>query len=241
MKNSDVYKKLFALSLVGTLSLSHPHLAKANNNYNQHSVTYLEVPTVTAVTTVNVRSGANINSAKIGTLYAGQSVRLYEEIGDWYKVGYGTTIAYVNKYYFVQTNQAVMNPTTKIKTIRLDTAMEMYSDENCTYHIGTVPAGALVNVYLDNPYTYFINYNGKAGYISKQIIHIYPAPTMPPAPPVTPAPTPVPAPTQVPLPIHIYDSPVVPYQENNYYYQENNYYYQENNNYYGDNKTLVKK
>ena len=237
MKNSDVYKKIFALSLVGTLSLSHPHLAKANNSYNQHSVTYLEVPTVTAITTVNVRSGANINSTKIGTIYAGQSLRLYEEIGDWYKVGYGTTIAYVNKNYFVQSNQTVMNPTTKLKTIRLDSAMAMYSDENCTYYIGTVPAGALVNVYLNNPYTYFINYNGKAGYISKQIIHTIPAPTIAPAPTSTPLP-----------PITIIEPPVVPteplppihtYEQQDYEDYYDPYYY--DNYYYDNNKSLVRK
>ena len=240
MKKNNIGKEIFALSLIGTLSLSHPHLAKASANFNQTVVTSQDIPTVTAITNVNLRAGANISSQKVGTLLRGQSLRLYEQYGDWYKVGYNNTFVYVNKNYVVQTSQTqMMSPS--IKTIRLDKSMALYSDESCTYLIGTIPANTYVNVYLDNPYTYYVCYNNKTGYISKNYknnynnnynYNYYQQPVYNYDTPVYYNNTPT-----------YYDNNVPVYTQNNYYGPvENNYYYYDDVTYnYDNNKVLVRK
>ena len=166
MKKNNIYKKLFLLSLTGTLALTHPKVARASKNYTRTEVSYYSVPTVTAVTNVNLREGASLNSKVLGTLYAYQSMVLCEEYNQWYKVNYGNTFAYVKKEYVIQTNQIIMQ-SPAIKTVLLNNSVYMYSDENFNSYVCTIPANTYVNVYLDNLNTYFIYYNNQVGYISK--------------------------------------------------------------------------
>jgi len=220
MKKDNLSKRLIALSLLGTLTLAHPESIDASQNNNRREVIEESIPTVTAITNVNIREGANINSKKIGTLYANQSLRLYEEYENWYKVGYLNTFGYVNKQYVNITNKVVMH-TPSIKNIKVDNTVSLYSDEACTNIIGIVPANTYVNVYLDNPYTYYIKYNNFTGYINKKQINTKPY-------------------------VNVYEAPIVSntYIENQPIYIENNYYGPVENNYYyyeDNSKVLIKK
>lgn len=167
MKKSSVYAKLFALSLASSLSLTNPEVAKAGQNDSRTEVTYYSVPMVTATTKVNLRESASLNSKVVGTLDINQSLRLYEEYDQFYKVGYGNTYAYVAKQYVVQTNKTIMD-SPSIKTISLPNSVTMYKDEACTSYLATIPANTTVSVYLDNANTYYIYYNNQVGYINKQ-------------------------------------------------------------------------
>ena len=170
MKKDNLSKKLLALSLLGTLTLAHPEATEASQNFNRSEVTFELVPTITAITNVNVRESASTNSRKIGTLAKNQSLRLYEEYAGWYKVGYGNTFGYVNKQYAYITSQTKMNQTA-LSTFVTNKNLSLYSDESCTKYIGFVPANTVVSVYLDNPYTYYVKYGNLLGYISKNQIN----------------------------------------------------------------------
>lgn len=204
MKKNNIYKKLFLLSLTGTLALTHPEVAKANKNFTKSEVNYSSVPTVTAISNVNLREGTSLNSKVLGTLYAYQSLVLCEEYNEWYKVNYGNTFAYVKKEYVVQTNQIIMQ-SPAIKTIKLNNSVSMYSDENFNSYICTIPANTYINVYLDNLNTYFIYYNNQVGYISKKNVDI----------------------------IYNNSQYVYNYDTNQIYYSQPNYDKVENNYYYG--------
>ena len=153
MKKSSVYTKLFALSLASSLSLTNPEMAKASQNNSRTEVTYYSVPMVTALTTVNLRESADLNSKIVGTLNANQSLRLYEEYNQFYKVGYGNTYAYVAKQYVIQTNKTIMD-SPSVKTISLPTNVILYKDEACTAFLAVIPANTSVSVYLDNELIY---------------------------------------------------------------------------------------
>lgn len=170
MKKDNLSKKLLALSLLGTLTLAHPEATEASQNYNRTEVTFEVVPTITAITNVNVRESANVNSRKLGTLGKNQSLRLYEEYAQWYKVGYGNTFGYVNKQYAYITGHTNVNQSA-LKTIVTNKNLTLYADESCTRYLGVVPANTVVNVYLDNPYTYYIKYGNMLGYLNKNQIY----------------------------------------------------------------------
>lgn len=210
MKKDNLSKRLVALSLLGTLTLAHPETIKADHNYNRTEVITEYVPTITAITNVNVRERANTNSKKLGLLRKNQSLRLYEEYAQWYKVGYGNKFGYVNKQYARITHHTVINQK-ELKTIKTDKALTLYSDESCLQPIGSIPANVLVNVYLDNPYTYYIKYGNVVGYLNKNQIN-----------------------TNTYNNTNYYEVPTYNYNNDPVYndYEQNNYYIQ--NNYYGN-------
>ena len=221
MKKNNIYKKLFALSLTGVLALTHPEVSKANNN-TRTEVTYSFVPTVTALTNVYLKEWADPNAKNVGVLNTNQSLQLYEETNNWYGVMYNNRIVYVNKSNVIQTNKTVMNSPI-LKRVRLTNSVTMYNDESYTKSICNIPYNTIVDVYLENPNTYFIYYNNQVGYINKvytdsnlyqkvennSFYYNYP--------------------NQLPVnPTYNYPTPV--YNQYNYYGPvQNNYYY--NNNY----------
>ena len=50
---------------------------------------------------LNVRSGAGTNYSVLGSLSMNQTVEIYSETGEWYKIKYGTGVGYVFKTYII--------------------------------------------------------------------------------------------------------------------------------------------
>ena len=65
------------------------------------AVTGEAIGTVTAVTTVNVRTSPSQDAEKLGVLAGGDSADLLERVDDWCKINYNGTVGYV-KSEFVQ-------------------------------------------------------------------------------------------------------------------------------------------
>ena len=50
---------------------------------------------------LNVRNGAGTNYPVLGSLSRNQTVEIYSEAGEWYKIKYGTGVGYVSKTYVI--------------------------------------------------------------------------------------------------------------------------------------------
>ena len=58
------------------------------------------IGTVTANTTVNIRSSASQTSSKVGVVYEGEKLDLLEKGSDgWYKIRYDGKVAYVKSEF----------------------------------------------------------------------------------------------------------------------------------------------
>lgn len=165
MKKNNIGKRICALSLAGAMALAHPETAKANQN-TRKEITYAYIPTVTAIQNAFLMDRADASSNIVGVLAVNQSLPLFEETNNWYKVLYNNRYVYVYKYWVVQTNQVSMASPALMK-VKLTSAASLCRDEALTSYICTIPANTTVEVYLNNPYTYFVKYNGQVGYINK--------------------------------------------------------------------------
>lgn len=72
----------------------------AANATEEPAGTNAAVGSVTAITNVNVRNAADQGAEKVGTAQGGASYELLEDMGEWYKINFNGSVAYVKAEYF---------------------------------------------------------------------------------------------------------------------------------------------
>ena len=73
-------------------------LGTSNNNVVD-STTQNKIGTVTASSSLNIRSGAGTNYSIIGSLPSKASVQILETLNGWYKIKYNSLTGYVSSQY----------------------------------------------------------------------------------------------------------------------------------------------
>ena len=81
-----------------------------------------------ATDNLNVRSGPGINYTKVGTLNKGAQVATLALEGDWYRIQYGETEAYVSAQYLVLPGTATTTSGSSASTTTGTTAAPTYTD-----------------------------------------------------------------------------------------------------------------
>ena len=123
------------------------------------------IPVVYAKTDVNVRPEANTNNQAYTTLKQGQSLRMVrKEDNGWYQVLYDGKVSYVNGDY-VKEAVAVDGEALQLVSINKDTTV---LDVPYGMDMGTIPQYEVAKVYGEIEGFYYIEGNGKIGYVPKE-------------------------------------------------------------------------
>ena len=83
---------------IGYVSNAYVSDVTAVGGNQQEVIKYKGVVNASAL---NVRSGAGTNYSVLGSLSRNQTVEIYSEAGEWYKIKYGTGVGYVSKAYVI--------------------------------------------------------------------------------------------------------------------------------------------
>lgn len=119
---------------------------------------------IKALTTVNVRQQADVNSEKIGLLGIGASVKYISEEGDFYKVEYNGEIGYVYKEYAdLYIREHVEGPV--IDTVYFPDETPIY--DNNLKQKSVISKNEFGSVYKDDNDLLFVEVDGVAGYVDK--------------------------------------------------------------------------
>ena len=118
---------------------------------------------VVPTTTVNVRSEANTDCEKYGTIDTNNKLDLiYQENEDWYKVKYKDKEAFISaKYSNVEEQRTILSPVSKIAYITKDTQVYDYSDKE--KELTSLPKLEAIKVYGEKDGYYLTYYNDKVG------------------------------------------------------------------------------
>ncbi|MDR3364458.1 MAG: SH3 domain-containing protein [Clostridiales Family XIII bacterium] len=142
-------------------------------------------------TTLNVRSGAGMSYAIIGSLKHGDKVTIESESGSWYKLTYSGKAAYASKAYVKLDSASGSTPaapsTPTVKTGYVNTpgmSLNVRSGAGTAYAvIGSLKHGSTVTIESESGSWYKLTYSGKTAYVSKAYI----SDTAPSATPAAPA------------------------------------------------------
>lgn len=126
------------------------------------------VQVVTANKEVNIRSEANTDCRKLGTLEKGESLICYGQLDNgWYQVKYNGAVGYVSgKYVTPDYKQMITNDVTGLVSMKEDSYI--YEDRAMTIPIGTIPQYELGRVYNIGDNYYLISSEAGTGYIPKR-------------------------------------------------------------------------
>ncbi|PLT30039.1 SH3 domain-containing protein [Peribacillus deserti] len=116
---------------------------------------------------LNVRSGAGTNYARIGILPRGSRIDVIQKLSNgWYKISYKGKTGYVSGQYVKTTAAAA--PVYRVKA----TSLNVRTGPSTKYaSIGSLKNGAVINVIRkESNGWYRINFNGKTGYVSGQYV-----------------------------------------------------------------------
>ena len=118
---------------------------------------------VVPTTTVNVRSEANTECEKYGTIDTNSKLDLiYQENEDLYKVKYKDKEAYIStKYSNVEEQRTILSPVSKIAYITKDTKVYDYNIED--KELTSLPKLEAIPVYGEKDGYYLTYYNDKVG------------------------------------------------------------------------------
>ncbi|WP_434297890.1 SH3 domain-containing protein [Clostridium sporogenes] len=129
---------------------------------------------------LNVRSSANLSSSIIGSLKNGSSVSILGKTGSWYKIKYGSKVAYVSSNYISSSNNSNSssdnnsNTSTDKGTVKLSsTSSSLNLRENPSLSskiLGRLSHGSSVDILGKTDSWYKIKYGSKIGYVSSQFI-----------------------------------------------------------------------
>ncbi|EPY2307741.1 SH3 domain-containing protein [Clostridium sporogenes] len=129
---------------------------------------------------LNVRSSANLSSSIIGSLKNGSSVSILGKTGSWYKIKYGSKVAYVSSNYISSSNNSNSSPdnnsstSTGKGTVKLSsTSSSLNLRENPSLSskiLGGLSHGSSVDILGKTGSWYKIKYGSKIGYVSNQFI-----------------------------------------------------------------------
>ncbi|MCW6076817.1 SH3 domain-containing protein [Clostridium sporogenes] len=129
---------------------------------------------------LNVRSSANLSSSIIGSLKNGSSVSILGKTGSWYKIKYGSKVAYVSSNYISSSNNSNSSSdnnsstSTGRGTVKLSsTSSSLNLRENPSLSskiLGGLSHGSSVDILGKTGSWYKIKYGSKIGYVSNQFI-----------------------------------------------------------------------
>ncbi|EKS4343706.1 SH3 domain-containing protein [Clostridium botulinum] len=129
---------------------------------------------------LNVRSSANLSSSIIGSLKNGSSVSILGKTGSWYKIKYGSKVAYVSSNYISSSNNSNSNsdnnsstPTGKgtVKLSSTSSSLNLRDNPSLSSKIlGGLSHGSSVDILGKTGSWYKIKYGSKIGYVSGQFI-----------------------------------------------------------------------
>ncbi|ENK0839639.1 SH3 domain-containing protein [Clostridium botulinum] len=129
---------------------------------------------------LNVRSSANLSSSIIGSLKNGSSVSILGKTGSWYKIKYGSKVAYVSSNYISSNNNSNSSSdnnsstSTGKGTVKLSsTSSSLNLRENPSLSskiLGGLSHGSSVDILGKTGSWYKIKYGSKIGYVSNQFI-----------------------------------------------------------------------
>ena len=129
---------------------------------------------------LNVRSSANLSSSIIGSLKNGSSVSILGKTGSWYKIKYGSKVAYVSSNYISSSNNSNSSSdnnsstSTGRGTVKLSsTSSSLNLRENPSLSskiLGGLSHGSSIDILGKTGSWYKIKYGSKIGYVSSQFI-----------------------------------------------------------------------
>ncbi|HGG0417056.1 TPA: SH3 domain-containing protein [Clostridium sporogenes] len=129
---------------------------------------------------LNVRSSANLSSSIIGSLKNGSSVSILGKTGSWYKIKYGSKVAYVSSNYISSSNNSNSSSdnnsstSTGRGTVKLSsTSSSLNFRETPSLSskiLGGLSHGSSVDILGKTGSWYKIKYGSKIGYVSSQFI-----------------------------------------------------------------------
>ena len=158
MKKNN-YKKLMAYALCSALTLNSPVIVKAADTQAIEDAD--KDVFVRATDNVIIRSEASTESNRLGLLSHGEKLEYLGELGDFYKVEYNNSEAYISKDYSMIIEQAKDYDLKKMAIVLDDTLM--YCDEGPVevekYSIGEMTE--------ENDLYYYIKLDDKEGYVYK--------------------------------------------------------------------------
>lgn len=136
--------------------------------------------------TLNVRNGASSSYGVVGSLKKGDSVNIVAKLGDWYKIQYNSSYAYVSSQY-ISSNSTSSTPsssnnqkpstntpsTVKSGVISLNdksSCLNLRSDPSGSV-LTTLSHGTKIQILDSNGSWYKISANGTIGYVLSAYIH----------------------------------------------------------------------
>ncbi|AVQ46058.1 SH3 domain-containing protein [Clostridium botulinum] len=129
---------------------------------------------------LNVRSSANLSSSIIGSLKNGSSVSILGKTGSWYKIKYGSKVAYVSSNYISSSNNSNSssdnNSSTStgrgtVKLSSTSSSLNLRDNPSLSSKIlGGLSHGSSVDILGKTGSWYKIKYGSKIGYVSSQFI-----------------------------------------------------------------------
>lgn len=123
----------------------------------------------TVTTSLNIRKGPSTNYKVIGAFYKGNKVSIVEKEGDWLKIIYKNSYAYVSGQYVTSIYSQVINE----GVISNCAYLNVRSGPDKTYsYKGVLSKGNKVYIIGSQSNWYKIIYNGEIGYVSKTYVTI---------------------------------------------------------------------
>ena len=129
---------------------------------------------------LNVRSSANLSSSIIGSLKNGSSVSILGKTGSWYKIKYGSKVAYVSSNYISSSNNSNSssdnNSSTStgkgtVKLSSTSSSLNLRDNPSLSSKIlGGLSHGSSVDILGKTGSWYKIKYGSKIGYVSSKFI-----------------------------------------------------------------------
>jgi SpoIID/LytB domain protein len=133
---------------------------------------------VASTSVLNVRAGAGTTYKVLGTLKNGTAVTITGESGDWYKITYNGSAAYVSKSFVTvggaSSGAAVVATKTGTVKVPASNVLNVRAGAGTTYKIlGTLKNGEKVTITSDtNNIWYQIDYSGSTAWVSKTYVTV---------------------------------------------------------------------
>ncbi|QAT40891.1 SH3 domain-containing protein [Clostridium sp. JN-9] len=160
---------------------SSGHTDNSNTSQGSNSKTS-KVSLSNAGSSLNVRSSSNTNSSVVGSLRNGDSVKIIEQQGSWYKISYGSGYGYVYSKYIKDAGNDISNGqsnTTPVVSNKYGT-VNLKSQSSClnirssaslnSSVIGTLQHGSKVAIIESTGEWLKISSGSKTGYVYKDYV-----------------------------------------------------------------------
>ena len=165
-------------NLTGYVSSQYVSVNTSSDASSSSASTQNKVGTVTASSSLNIRSGAGTNYSIIGSLPSKASVQILETLNGWYKIKYNNLTGYVSSQYVsvnTSSDTSLNSPSTqnKVGTVTASPSLNIRSGASTNYSIiGSLPSKASVQILETLNGWYKIKYNNLTGYVSSQYVSV---------------------------------------------------------------------